>query len=116
MHYRETIVWQKAMEAVNQLYYLARTLPKEEIYGIRSQTTRAMVSVPANIAEGWTRETPKDKAHFLAIAQGSLTETATPLSICERQDWFATKDTRALCGFFDEVSRILTTMCRNRRA
>lgn len=59
MHYRETILWQKAMEAVRQLYRLIPRLPREETYGIRTQITRAIVSIPANIAEGWTRETDK---------------------------------------------------------
>ncbi|MFW5683036.1 MAG: four helix bundle protein, partial [Phycisphaeraceae bacterium] len=74
MHYRETTLWQKAMKIPLELYKLTPMLPREETYGMRSQITRAAVSIPANIAEGWTRETTKDKAHFLAIAQGSLAE------------------------------------------
>ena len=116
MHYRETIVWQKAMTLVDELYQLAPRLPREETYGMRSQITRAAVSIPANIAEGWTRETPRDKAHFMAIAQGSLAETETLLLICERQNWFPAAETETLWGLLDEVSRMLTTMRRNRRA
>ncbi len=74
MHYRETIVWNKAMALALEIYRLIPGLPKEEIYGMRSQITRAVVSVPANIAEGWTRESPKEKMHFLSITQGSLAE------------------------------------------
>ncbi|MGH8427207.1 MAG: four helix bundle protein [Gammaproteobacteria bacterium] len=116
MHYRETIVWEKAMLAVDELYKLAPQLPKEETYGMRAQITRAMVSVAANVAEGWTRETSKDKAHFLAISQGSLAETETLLTICERQGWFAPVETKSLRQLLDEVSRMLTTMRRNRRS
>ena len=83
LHYRETTLWQKAMEATREVYRLAPRLPREETYGMRSQLTRASVSVPANIAEGWTRETPRDQANFLAIAQGSLAETETLLTLCE---------------------------------
>ena len=68
MYYRKTILWQKAMEAARETYRLTPRLPGTENYGMRSQITRAAVSMPANIAEGWTRETVKDKAHFLAIA------------------------------------------------
>ena len=68
MYYRNTILWQKAMEAARETYRLTPRLPGTENYGMRSQITRAAVSMPANIAEGWTRETVKDKAHFLAIA------------------------------------------------
>ena len=116
MHYRKTILWQKAMEAAREVYRLAPRLPRAETYGMRSQITRAAVSVPANIAEGWTRETPKDKAHFLAIAQGSLAEAETLLTLCEDLDWFPQSETRTLRGLLEEVSRMLTAMRRRLRA
>ncbi|MGH7505737.1 MAG: four helix bundle protein, partial [Longimicrobiales bacterium] len=74
VHYREAIVWKKAMRLAREVYRLAPRLPKEETYGMRSQLTRAAVSIPANIAEGWTRESDREKAWFLAIAHGSLAE------------------------------------------
>jgi four helix bundle protein len=55
-YYRELVVWQKAMEAAREVYRLAPKLPKEETYGMRSRLTRAVVSIPSNIAEGWARE------------------------------------------------------------
>lgn len=115
MHYRETTLWQKAMEAARETYRLAAYLPREEMYGMRSQITRAVVSIPANIAEGWTRETSKDKAHFLAIAQGSLAEVETLVTLCEDLGWFPTDETPRLRGLLDEVSRMLTSMRRKRR-
>ena len=72
--------------------------------------------MPANIAEGWTRETVKDKARFLAMAQGSLAETETLLTLCEDLGWFPKSETHKLRGLLDEVSRILTTMRRNLRS
>ena len=116
MYYRETILWQKAMEAAREIYRLSPKLPSTENYGMRSQITRAAVSMPANIAEGWTRETVKDKAHFLAIAQGSLAETETLLTLCEDLGWFPQSDTQTLRGLLDEVSRMLTTMRRRMRS
>lgn len=115
MHYRETTLWRKAMEAAREVYRLATRLPKEETYGMRSQLTRAAVSVPANIAEGWTRETSRDKAQFLAIAQGSLAEVETLLTLCEDLGWFPATETTRLRSIVDEVSRMLTTMRRRRR-
>jgi four helix bundle protein len=115
MHYRELIVWQKAMEAAREVYRLAPRLPREETYGMRSQITRAAVSIPANIAEGWARESDREKAQFLAIAQGSLAETETLLTLSEEIGWFPTTETRRLRGLLDEVSRMLTTMRRNLR-
>ena len=116
MYYRKTILWQKAMEAAREVYRLTPRLPRTENYGMRSQITRAAVSIPANIAEGWTRETVKDKAYFLAVAQGSLAETETLLTLCEDLGWFPQSETQTLRGLLDEVSRILTTLRRKMRS
>lgn len=115
MHYRETVVWQKAMEAAREVYRLAPLLPGEETYGMRSQLTRVMVSVPANIAEGWTRESEREKAQFLAVAQGSLAEAETLLTLCEQVRWFPEAETERLRTLLDEVSRMLTTLRRKYR-
>lgn len=114
-HYRELIVWQKAMELAREVYRLVPRLPKEETYGMRSQITRAAVSIPANIAEGWTRESDKEKAQFLAIAQGSLAEAETLLTLCEQIGWFPASETNLLRNLLDEVSRMLTTLRRKFR-
>ena len=90
-------------------------LPREETYGMRSQITRAAVSIPANIAEGWARESHKETAHFPAVAQGSLAETETHLTLCEQLEWFAETETRQVRSLLDEVSRMPTVMRRNRR-
>jgi four helix bundle protein len=103
------------MEAAREVYRLVPRLPREELYGMRAQLTRSSVSISTNIAEGWARETSRDKAHFLAIAQGSLAETETLLTLCEDFGWFPAPETKRLRGMLDEVSRILTTMRRNRR-
>ena len=115
MHYRELKVWQKAMEAAKEVYRLAPLLPREETYGMRSQITRAAVSIPANIAEGWTRESGKEKAQFLAVAQGSLAETETFLTLCEEIGWFPAVETERLRSLLNEVGRMLTAMRRNFR-
>jgi four helix bundle protein len=37
------------------------------MYGITSQLRRAVVSIPANIAESFARTGPKDKLRFLIL-------------------------------------------------
>ena len=115
MHFKELIVWQKAMEAAREVYCLVPMLPKEETYGMRSQITRAAISIPSNIAEGWARESDKEKAQFLAIAQGSLAELDTQLSLCEQIGWIPEKESIRLRATMTEIGKILTTMRKNRR-
>ena len=73
-HYRELIVWQKAMDLADEVYALTRRLPKEEQFALSDQLRRAAVSVPSNIAEGMGRFSNKERIHFLEIANGSLME------------------------------------------
>ena len=110
LHYRQLVVWRKAMDLAKAVYGMVPVLPREEVYGMRSQITRAAVSVPANIAEGWSRESSRERAQFLAIAQGSLAETETLLTLCEEVGWVSpesTQDARALIG---DVGRMLSAL------
>ena len=54
-HYRDLLVWQKAMTLTRDIYRETELLPKSEMFGLQSQMRRAAVSVPSNIAEGHGR-------------------------------------------------------------
>jgi four helix bundle protein len=73
-NFRHLLVWQKAHLFVLEVYRLTRKFPKDERYGLTSQFRRAGVSVAANIAEGFTRRSHREKIRMLNIAQGSLEE------------------------------------------
>jgi len=81
-NFRKLIVWQKAIEITSDVYYFAASLLIEEKFGLRSQITRASVSMPSNIAEGCSRRSDKEYAHFLEISLGSSFELETQLIIC----------------------------------
>ena len=116
VHYRGTIIWQKAVEMVREIYSLTPRLLETEPYGMHSQITRAAVSVPANAAEGWTQESRKEKAQFFPTAHGSLSGVETLVTICEQLGRFPEAETSKLRSLVDELSRMLTTMRRNHRA
>ena len=82
--YKDLIVWQKSMDLVIEIYKLVKKLPKEETYSLSDQMRRAVVSIPSNIAEGYTRKSTNEYLNFLSIANGSRTELETQLLICER--------------------------------
>jgi four helix bundle protein len=73
-NYQDLIVWQKAMDLVEEVYKASRSFPREETYGLTSQIRRAAVSIPSNIAEGQGRRTTADFLRHLSIAYGSLRE------------------------------------------
>ncbi len=67
--YRDLIVWQKAMDVVENVYRTTQSFPKEELYGLTQQVRRAVVSVPSNVAEGQGRRSTKEFLNHLSIAQ-----------------------------------------------
>lgn len=70
----DLLVWQKAHQLVLLIYRYSDAFPKSEIFGLKSQLRRAIISVPANIAEGFKKKGRPDKLRFMNIAQGSLEE------------------------------------------
>jgi len=70
-NYKTLDVWKTSMQLTKAVYLLTQKFPKEEIYALSSQTKRAAVSIPANIAEGIGRQYQKDTIKFLHIARGS---------------------------------------------
>ncbi len=66
--------WKEGHRLVIMVYKITKTFPKEETYSIIDQMRRASSSVTANIAEGFGRQTYKEKVQFYYMAQGSLTE------------------------------------------
>ena len=72
--FRKLNVWHKAHQLTLDVYAATRRFPKDELYGLSSQTRRAAASIPANIAEGCGRDGGADFARFLQIAVGSASE------------------------------------------
>ncbi len=77
--FRESIVWQKSMDLIVEVYCVTTNFPSEEKFGLTSQIRRAVVSIPSNIAEGFGRKTTPDFIKFLHIARGSLYEFQTQI-------------------------------------
>ena len=78
---RNLDIWHEAVEIVKAVYVLTQSWPKEELYGLTNQAQRAAVSIPANLAEGVGRGTPREIARFAQIALGSLYELDTLLHL-----------------------------------
>ena len=84
--YKELIVWQKSILLVKEIYLLTNSFPKSEIFGLSSQMQRAVISIPSNIAEGYSRKNIKEYLQFLRIAYGSATELETQIIISKELD------------------------------
>lgn len=110
--HRDLIVWQKAMSLVEAVYAATSKFPKEETYALTSQIRRAVVSIPANIAEGQGRRLSKEYLYFLANSRGSLWELDTHLEIASRLHYLPAENYRELRNQLDEVAKILNGLMR----
>ena len=81
--FKELKVWQIGIDLVLKVYKITESFPKSEIYGLSSQMRRCAVSIPSNIAEGASRNNPKEFTQFLYIAQGSLSELDTQFTLAQ---------------------------------
>lgn len=74
-------VWKEAKEFTKNIYRVTNSFPDSERFGLTNQLRRASVSICSNIAEGTTRNSFKDHAHFSTIAFGSAVEVINQLII-----------------------------------
>src|SRR5258707_1315921 len=100
-------VWNKAIDLVMSVYRATESFPKEERFGLKSQIRRAAVSIPANIAEGAARDSPKEFTYFLSNAQGSASELETELLIAHRLGYFAERTHASLRTDLDSIGRMI---------
>ena len=108
--FRDLIVWQRAMNVADGVYRLTSGYPRDELFGLTSQTRRAAVSIAANIAEGHGRGTRAAYAGFLRIARGSLRELETHLLLAKRLGMASGDPVDMLLADVDEIGRMLHTL------
>lgn len=113
--YRDLLVWQKAMDLCATVYRLMESLPKQEDYALKSQIRRAVVSIPANFAEGHGRDHLGDYLHHLSIAKGSLAELETQLLLTVRLGYLTEQTLAEPLQAADEVSRMLNGLSASLR-
>lgn len=75
-----------------------------------TQMRRAAISISSNIAEGSSRNTAKDQAHFYNIAYGSLMELLNQLIICVDVDIIKEKDILCFRNLIEQISNQLNAL------
>ena len=90
MHnFRELDVWKKAVELTTAYYQLSKDFPKEEIFGLTSQSRRSLVSISSNIAEGAGRDSDKQFLQFLSISLASSFEFETQIIVAKNLEYLS---------------------------
>jgi len=106
--HRDLIAWQKAMDLVTEICSCTQCFPREELYGLSNQLRRAAISVPSNLAEGYSRNSRNELHHFVGQARGSLAEVETQVEIAKNLGYVNANACEGLLSRVNEVGRLLT--------
>ena len=108
--YHDLEVYKKAIQYAKVVYSITENFPDKEKFGLISQSRRAVVSISANIAEGWGRDSSKNYTQFLKISRGSLYELDTLLTIALELNYINHDDWKPLFVSNEEISKMLNSL------
>ncbi|WP_025144105.1 four helix bundle protein [Pedobacter jeongneungensis] len=103
---KELKIWNKAIDLAVDVYKATSTFPTDERFGLISQSRRAAVSIPSNIAEGAGRNSIKEFYNFLGIANGSSYELQTQLVIANKLAILESEILDPLLAQIDELQKM----------
>jgi len=103
-------VWVDSKELIKLIYLTTKTFPNEEKFGLTNQLRRASISVASNLAEGTSRTTNKDKAHFTTIAFSSLMEVLNQTIIAQELHFIEEVDYRTIRTEIEKIANKLNAL------
>jgi len=107
--------WKAGHALAIGVYQLTKKFPKDELFGITNQMRRAAVSVTSNIAEGFSRNFPKEKTQFYSIAKGSLTELESQMLISRDVGLISISEFSGMEQLIRQTNKLLTGLLRYTR-
>jgi four helix bundle protein len=105
--FKDLIAWQKGMDLVVEVYRVSALFPRDERFGLTRQVRGAAVSIPSNIAEGYSRPSRAEYVHFLDISRASANEVETQLLIALRLGYVDQRQPACALDLTHEEQRIL---------
>lgn len=114
--FRDLHAWQEAHQLVLLIYKLSKRFPKDELFALVNQMRRCAVSITSNIAEGFARNSLKEKVQFYAIARGSLTELQSQLDVAKDIGYISAEEYRSAESSCVKVQKILRGLVKGSRS
>ena len=105
--------WKEGHTLVLDIYRITKKFPREEIFGIISQMRRCAVSITSNIAEGFSRQSYKEKIQFYSISQGSVTELQNQLLISKDVGYINEDEFQKISEQAIKVHKIINGLIRH---
>lgn len=105
-------VWQMSGDLAREIYQVTTEFPKEEKFGLVSQLRRAAVSISSNLAEGSSRASKKDQAHFTSLAYTSLMEVSSQIVLSEKLGFISFEEEGKLKSLVETIAIKLNNLRR----
>ena len=106
--YRKLNVYTKIQKWVLMVYALLKKFPKEEQYALCDQLRRSAISVCSNVAEGSSRSSKKEFAHYVEISYGSLMEAQSQLELSQMLGYISNDDLKVTEVQTEEIAKMLS--------
>ena len=104
--------WKEAIALTISIYRVTDSFPKEHRFALTDQIHRAAISIASNIAEGAARQTKKEFANFLHIAQASLSELDTQLEIAKKLTLLPETQWKTLDQQMNHIDKLLSGLIK----
>lgn len=108
--------WRVGHRIVLDIYKITAKFPKEEIFGLTNQLRRAAISFTSNIAEGFSRNSYREKTQFYSVALGSLTEMQSQLLAARDIHYLSPKDFERVAEKTVEANKITNGLIKKSRS
>jgi four helix bundle protein len=108
--FRDLKVWQRSHTLTLAIYKATSGFPREELFGLTSQTRRCSASIGANIAEGCGKRGNNEFQRFLQIAAGSASELDYHLLLAHDLGLMPNSIYRKLADELAQLRRMLTAL------
>jgi four helix bundle protein len=105
--------WRQAHLLVLLIYKITKTFPKSEIYCLIDQMRRCAISISSNIAEGFSKQSKKEKLQFYYMAKASLTELQNQLLVARDVGYISNKTFQEVAEKTIVVHRLLNGLIRS---
>lgn len=110
--FTDLTTWKEAHKLVIMIYTMTKELPREELYSLIDQMRRCAISITSNIAEGFSRQSKKEKMQFYYMAKGSLTELQNQLLVARDVGYISTEQFREIAQQIILVHKLLNGLLK----
>ncbi len=106
--------WKESRSLAKEIYKITLSFPDEEKFGIVSQMRRSVISVCSNLAEGSSRISLKDQAHFYQLAYSSLMELLNQLIIAGDLNYISEELVSTTRSKIELITKLIASLRKSR--